>query len=399
MTTDEGLDADALRRWRLILGADAEDPSQADGRSDAPGRYPRLSPEDKRRDAAMEYLYRREHLAREQSGDGDDEAMPWRGGRSTPDPQAVRWLGEVRQLFPRSAAEVLQRDALARYGMQELLADPEVLAQATPSIELVVALMAVRTSLPPQVLAQARRLVVRVVSDLQARLSQRVRAALSPRRRRAAGRGRAQLSNLDWQRTLRHNLRHYQLEQQQLVLERLFFHEREALRLRWDLWLLVDQSGSMHESVIHSAVMASIFARVRALQTHLLLFSDEVADVSGQLSEPEALLMGAQLGGGTRIGAALAHAAGRITAPRRSVVVLISDLYEGYDEDHVLRETARLIGSGVRVLVLPALDRRAEPDYDRDLAVRLRQLGADVAVMTPDHLADWMAETMKGHGA
>jgi Mg-chelatase subunit ChlD len=308
----------------------------------------------------------------------------------------VHWLGEVRDLFPRSAVETLQRDALSRYGLHGLLSDPEVLAEATPSIELVAALMAVRTSLPPEVLAEARRLVARVVADLQARLSSRVHSALGRRRRRRSSRGQGQMSDLDWPRTLRHNLRHYQSEEQVLVLERLFFRENEAQRLTWDLWLVVDQSGSMHESVIHSAVMGSIFARVRALRTHVLLFSDAVADVTGQLHAPEELLLGAQLGGGTNIGAALAHGAGQLAAPRRSVIVLITDLYEGHDEARVMAETERLVASGARVLVLAALDRRAHPDYDRDLAAQLVARGAQVAAMTPDHLVDWLARAMQG---
>jgi Mg-chelatase subunit ChlD len=204
------------------------------------------------------------------------------------------------------------------------------------------------------------------------------------------------MADLDWPRTLRHNLRHYQSEEQVLVLERLFFRENEAQRLAWELWLVVDQSGSMYESVIHSAVMGSIFARVRALRTHVLLFSDQVADVTSQLHSPEELLLGAQLGGGTNIGAALAHAAGQLAAPRRSVVVLITDLHEGHDEARVIAETERLIASGVRVLVLAALDRRAHPDYDRDLAAQLVERGAQVGAMTPDHLVDWLARAMQG---
>ncbi|CAB5669875.1 Uncharacterized protein conserved in bacteria [Delftia tsuruhatensis] len=391
---EPGLDAATRRRWRLILGPDA-------ARTLA-GAHP-LDAADARRDAALDYLYQREHRLREQPGAQDTDAwesmgaaVERRGAAGAPEPQAVRWLGEVRKLFPRSAAETLQRDALSRYGLQELLADPQVLAQATPSIELVAALMAVRAGLPPQVLAEARRLVARVVSQLEARLSSRVQSAFGRRRLRRSGRGPGQMSDLDWPRTLRHNLRHYQSEEQSLVLERLFFRENEARRLAWNLWLVVDQSGSMYESVIHSAVMGSIFARVRALRTQVLLFSDQVADVTGQLHAPEELLLGAQLGGGTNIGEALAHVADRLVAPRRSAVVLITDLYEGHDEARVLTQAERLVGSGARVLVLAALDRRAHPDYDRDLAAQLVERGAQVAAMTPDHLVDWLARAMQG---
>jgi Mg-chelatase subunit ChlD len=390
---EQAIDAATLRRWRLILGPEAAQPLAA--------AQP-LDDADARRDAALDYLYQREHRLREQANTSGTNAWQGGGGQSArqggsgvPEPQAVHWLGEVRDLFPRSAVETLQRDALSRYGLHGLLSDPEVLAEATPSIELVAALMAVRTSLPPEVLAEARRLVARVVADLQARLSSRVHSALGRRRRRSS-RGQGQMSDLDWPRTLRHNLRHYQSEEQVLVLERLFFRENEAQRLTWDLWLVVDQSGSMHESVIHSAVMGSIFARVRALRTHVLLFSDAVADVTGQLHAPEELLLGAQLGGGTNIGAALAHVAGQLAAPRRSVIVLITDLYEGHDEARVMAETERLVASGARVLVLAALDRRANPDYDRDLAAQLVARGAQVAAMAPDHLVDWLARAMQG---
>lgn len=428
------------RRWRLILGADADATLSGAGR---------LSPDDQRRDDALDYLYRREYLARQlgahgetdtehdllaqfeawlrggeadaeddredgpDRGDGkgrgderdeSDESedrgeakhLPHarRGGVDKPMPEAVRWLGEVRQLFPGTAAEILQRDALSRYGLNDVFADPQVLAELPPSLEIVATLMSIRASLPPAVHAAAQRLIARVVAQLEARLAPRIRAAFSPRRLRRGGRGRPRLSDLDWPRTLRHNLRHYQPAEQTLVLERLFFHAREARRLPWELWLVVDQSGSMYESVIHSAVMGSIFARVKALQTRLLLFSDEVVDASSQLHAPEALLMGAQLGGGTDIGGALQYVAGRLATPHRAVVVLISDLYEGRDEGKVLQETTRLVASGARVLALAALDRHAHPDYDRDLAARMVAHGAEVAAMTPDHLVDWLASAL-----
>lgn len=378
-------DSIVRRRWRLILGAEAE--AALGGEQGGAGV---LDDGDQRRDAALEYLYGREFERREGGEDAE------RGGIGRPDPGAVRWLGEVRKLFPRSAAEVLQRDALDRYRMSSLLADPQVLAQATPSIELVQTLMAVRERLPAAVHAEALRLIRRVVEQLEEKLAPRLRAAFAPKRRRHGRGGRPRLADLDWARTLRHNLPHYQPESEELVLERLFFHPREERRLPWHLWLLVDQSGSMSESVIHSAVMAGIFARLSAVRTRLLLFADEVVDASSQLQAPERLLMGAQIGGGTNIGAALAAALAQVEVPRRSVVVLISDLYEGHDARRVLSEAARLVGSGVSVLALAALDRRGNPDYDRAMAEQLVARGVQVAAMTPDHLVDWLATTMQG---
>lgn len=385
--SDPMLDAATRRRWRLILGGESAAALGADA----------LAERDRRRDAALEFLYDREFAGR----DHGDAESGHDGGVGRPDPAAVRWLGEVRTLFPRSAAELLQRDALERYRMHGLLADPEVLARATPGIELVQTLMALRASLPPAVHAEALRLIRRVVAQLEERLAPRLRAAFAPRRQRHGRGGRPRLADLDWARTLRHNLRHYRhadagAEDGGLVLERLFFRPREQRRLPWHLWLLVDQSGSMSEAVIHSAVMAGIFARLSAVRTRLLLFADEVADATSQLHAPEHLLLGAQIGGGTNIGAALGCVRAALEAPRRSVVVLISDLYEGHDSARVLHEAARLVGSGVTVLALAALDRRAHPDYDRALAEQLVARGVQVAAMTPDRLVDWLADAMQG---
>ena len=376
--TDFIADAETLRRWRLILGAEAEPALTPEG----------LADQDRRRDSALGFLYEREHEAHEEL------STRRQGGQGAPRPTPVRWLGEVRRLFPRSAAEVLQRDALDRYQLHALLSDPAVLARATPSLELVQTLLLVRAALPPAALSEARRIIGRVVEELEARLSPRLQAVFAAHRRRLGNGGRPRLADLNWSRTLRHNLRNYQPASGELVLERLFFYPRQERRLPWHLHVLVDQSGSMAEAVIHSAVIAAIFARLRALRTRLALFSDEVVDLSAQLHDPVQLLLGAQLGGGTNIGAALADVRLRLEEPRRTVVVLISDLYEGYSPDRALTEAAHLCGAGVRLLALTALDRRSNPDYDREFAQKLRQLGAEVAALTPDRLADWLAKAV-----
>lgn len=369
-------DADTLRRWRLVLGAAA-----ADGLGGA-----QLDPTDRQRDQALGYLYDREQ---------DGQPRERSGGRGQAAPEAVQWLDKVRKLFPRTAAEVLQRDALERYQLHGLLTDPAVLDTVAPSMDLVRILLGLRHMLPPAVLAKAQEIVAKVVAELEARLAPRAASAFAPRRLHHGRGGRPRLSDLDWPHTMRHNLRHYQPDTGELVLERLFFRRRQEQRLPWHLWILVDQSGSMSESVIHSAVMASIFARLRSVRTRLLLFADDVTDASGQLHAPEKLLMSVQIGGGTNIGAALACARAQIEVPRRSVVVLISDLYEGASRAPLLRETATLTRSGVTTLVLAALDRQAEPDYDRETAQQMLACGAEVAAMTPDALIDWLATRMR----
>ncbi|NHZ43815.1 VWA domain-containing protein [Massilia aquatica] len=374
--SERALDADTLRRWRLVLGAAAEDGL----------RGTLLDATDNQRDQALGFLY-----DREQDADPHDRS----GGTGIADPAAVRWLGKVRTLFPQTAAEVLQRDALERYQLHGLLTDPAVLDAVAPSMDLVRILLGLRHMLPAPVLAKAQEIVATVVAELEARLAPRALNAFAARRQHHARGGKPRLSDLDWPHTMRHNLRHYQPATGELVLERLFFKRRHEQRLPWHLWVVVDQSGSMSESVIHSAVMASIFARLRAVRTRMLLFADDVTDASSQLHAPEKLLMSVQIGGGTNIGAALACARGQIDTPRRSVVVLISDLYEGGTRAPLLRETAALTRSGVTVLVLAALDRQAEPDYDRETARLMLACGAEAAAMTPDTLIDWLAKRMR----
>lgn len=363
------LDKETLRRWRLILGAES-------AMSDAT-----LSAQDQSRDDTLEFLYRHEQSDQDRSG-----------GRSRPNPSAVTWLGKVRTLFPRSAAETLQQDALKRYKMYDLLSDPHVLGQLEPNLELVQILLSLHQTLPDNVRQQAKQIIAKTVAELEQRLQLRVRALFNRRRSRSWQTGRPRLADIDLQRTLRHNLQHQQLDTEGLILERIFFRARTASHLPWHIWILVDQSGSMSESVIHSAVMASIFGRLRSISAHLVLFSDQVTDASALLHSPEDILLSTQLGGGTNIGEALAYARQHLEIPARTAVILISDLFEGYSEDRVLSEVTALKSSGATILALAALDLQADPYYDRNLAQQLQNCGAQVGAMTPDNLVEWLAQ-------
>ena len=150
----------------------------------------------------------------------------------------------------------------------------------------------------------------------------------------------------------------------------------------------------MLNSVVHAAIIASIFAEVSEISTHLLAFDTSVVDLSEDLTDPVSTLMGVQLGGGTNIGLAVAAAEALVTHPRRTLLVLVSDLYEGADPDLLVARVNRLTEAGVRVLVLAALDEAAQPAYDRALGGRLVALGAEVAALTPSALVAWVAEVI-----
>jgi uncharacterized protein with von Willebrand factor type A (vWA) domain len=161
---------------------------------------------------------------------------------------------------------------------------------------------------------------------------------------------------------------------------------------KWQVIILVDESGSMVDSVIHAAVTAAIFFGIKTLRTHLCLFDTTVVDVTDQCQDPVESIMKVQLGGGTDIGGALAYAAGLVDNPRRTIVVLITDFYEGAPVERLLAVVKSLVESGVTLLGLAALDQRAEPNYDRATAESFVALGAHVAAMTPGELAQWVAQ-------
>ena len=369
-------DEQTLTRWRLVLG------EPADACAD-------LSDVDRARDAAIDWLY------------GTDPDRERRGvrrsggrGRSTVDP--VTWLDEITTLFPRETVERLQRDAIERFEIIDILTDPAALQRAEPSRALLRAVLRTKHLMNPDVLTAARRIVEQVVSELLERLRPELRASFhgttSPRRART---GRA--ADFDWRSTIARNLRHFDPATGVLPIQRPVFGERTTRHLQsWQVVLLVDQSGSMVDSVIHAAVTAACMWSLPGVRPHLVAFDTAVVDLTDDVTDPVELLMRVQLGGGTDIARAVAHGATLVTEPRRSIVVLISDLYEGGSVYTLLRTVKDLVAQGTVVLVLPALDADAAPAYDRELAQRLVDLGAQVGAMTPSHLALFVAECLAG---
>ncbi|GBC60565.1 VWA domain-containing protein [Desulfonema ishimotonii] len=381
---------EALRRWRLILGPYGDD-ALADAAGAGQGKKGALlNGEDVRRDRVLHYLYGREYKDRQADADGRE------GGAGASRMSVPHWLGQVRRLFPRSTVETLQRHALERYEMTALLTDPEVLEKATPSVELVRTLISFRSLLPPASMTAARKVIRAVVRELEEKLARKVRNAIQGPRCRHRHGGRPGIHNLDWKTTIRRNIRHFQPSEGTLVPEHLYFFQRSKRRLPWDIFILVDQSGSMLDSVIHSAVLAAIFYGLSSLRARLILFDTQVVDLTDRVDDPVEVLLGVQLGGGTDIGSALEYASGLVRNPGRTIVVLISDFYEGGRPGHMEAVVRRLSDAGVTLLGLAALDDRAEPDYNRHAAQQLADIGMEIGAMTPDRLAEWVGNVMAG---
>ncbi|GFE89430.1 VWA domain-containing protein [Steroidobacter agaridevorans] len=367
----------AVERWRLLLGEAAEGSLQTgSGNGPAYGM-----------DRALAWLYGRE---------GSGDTLDRHGGDAPSQLSVPEWINEIHELFPKEAIERLERDAIERYGIDEVVTNPEVLERATPNPALLEAVLRTKHLMNPQVLALARQLVAKVVKELIEKLAKQVQRSFSGSRRRQQLSRQGSWNQFAARETLRRNLKNYDTERRRLIIERPMFYVNHRRTLEpWQILLLVDQSGSMVSSVIHSAVTAACLSGLPGIRTHLIAFDTEIVDLSAQVDDAVEVLMNVQLGGGTDIGKAVGYAADRIEAPRRAIVVIISDFYEG-GSPHVLIDTVRsLRAQGTIVLGLAALDDKADAAYDRELAGKLVELGAHVGAMTPGQLAAWIAEKLK----
>ncbi|WP_027346096.1 VWA domain-containing protein [Hamadaea tsunoensis] len=361
-----------LRRWRLVLGGDSDGTGQ------------KLEGRDAGMDAALAALYK-----------GQDSGTSRRAGLGASAPSVARWLGDIREYFPSSVVQVMQADAIERLDLTRLLVEPEMLEAVEPDVHLVGTLLSLNRVLPEKARSTARAVVAKVVAELEKRIAQRTRAAVTGALNRAARINRPRHREIDWNRTIRVNLKHYQAEQRTIIPERLVGYGRHAQAVQRDVVLCIDQSGSMAASVVYSGVFGAVLASMRSLRTSLVVFDTAVVDLTDQLHDPVEVLFGTQLGGGTDINRAIAYCQGLITKPRDSIFILISDLYEGGVREEMLRRVAAMTAAGVQVIVLLALSDEGRPSYDHENAAALAALGVPAFACTPDAFPDLMAAAIE----
>ena len=373
-------EAERMRRWRLVLGG-----------GDADGTGTGLSGDDVRIDAAMGAVY-------------DQESQPRRAGRESgragglgkSAPRVARWLGDIRTYFPTPVVQVMQRDAIDRLDLKQLLLEPELLESIEPDLHLVTTLVELNHLLPDETRATARQVIASVLADLERRLTDRTRAAVHGALARANRTRRPRAGDVDWGRTVHANLRHYQPDYRTVIPERLVGFGRRQRSLAKDVVIAVDQSGSMADSVVYASLFGAVLAQLPALRTQLIAFDTSVTDLTPVLHDPVDVLFGVQLGGGTDIAEALGYCRRLITRPNETVLVLISDLFEGGNADLMRARVARMVQSGVRVLCLLALSDEGAPVHDQQAAADLAALGATVMSCTPDRFPDVLAEALEG---
>lgn len=373
-------DLDILTKWRLILGG-----GPADG-TDAP-----LSPDLSQLDEALRALY--EYDPREGFEYGDKERT---GGGEGSRPGVSRWLGDIRRYFPASVVEVLQNDAMKHPTLkQKMIFEPEILEQAVPDVALVATLMELGKLIPSKTKATARKVIEKVIAELLKKLEQKTIAAVSGALDKSQRRRRPKHNEINWGATILKNLKHYQPEHNTIIPETMIGYGRKSNQSLKDIILCLDQSGSMGQSVVYSGIFGSVMASLPNVKTKMVVFDTEVADLTEDLQDPVDLLFGVQLGGGTDINKALGYCQGLVSAPSDTILVLITDLYEGGNIEQMLQRSQELVESGVTVICLLALDDKGSPSYDKNIAAKYAELGIPVFACTPDMFPDLMAAAIK----
>jgi len=370
-----------LRRWRLVLGGEAEGSRGGAGNGEGEGIGIFLDGDDLGMDGVLEALY-----------DADKSNV----GMGSSAPKVNRWLGDIRKYFPSPVVRVMQKDAFERLNLTQMLLEPEMLEQVDPDVHLVTTLLSLNKVIPEKTKDTARKVVRKVVEELERRLAHQTVQAVKGGLNRAIRNYRPRANEIDWDRTIRANLKNYLPERRTIIAERLVGHGRKSKRssLR-DIVLCVDQSGSMATSVVYSGIFGAVLASMHAITTHMVVYDTAVADLTSDLQDPVDLLFGTQLGGGNDTPRALAYCQQIITRSNETILVLISDLYEGALSEQMLHRAAELVDSGVQMICLLALDDRGAPSFDHQNAAKMALLGIPVFACTPDLFPDMMAAAIQ----
>jgi Mg-chelatase subunit ChlD len=356
-----------LERWRLILGQKADTEQEVT-----------LTAEQKGMDAVLEALYDAQR----------------QGSLGASSPNVNRWLGDIRRYFPKPVVQIMQRDALERLGLTQLLLEPELLASVEPDVHLVGTLLSLNKALPDKTRETARRVVKKVVEDLEKKLRNPLREAVQSALNRTVRNRRPRANEIDWRRTIYQNLKHYQPDLQTIIPEHLAGYGRKGQALRHVI-LLLDQSGSMAGSVVYAGILGSVLASVRSVRTNIVAFDTAVVDLTEHQHDPVELLFATQLGGGTDIAKALGYAETLVRTPQDTILVLISDLFEGGDRAEMFKKAASLRRSGAMVVALLALSDEGTPAYDHDNAAVFAALDIPAFACTPALFADLMAAAIQ----
>lgn len=373
------MDDEKLKRWRLILGRDSQQRfnDYSNGNLNLGNEYMIM-------DEALSQIY--------------DETNEGKGaGLGVSSPKIAKWLGDIRTFFPEDVVSVIQADAIEKKGLRQLLFEPEVLKSVKPDINMVASLMSLGRKIPEKSKETARMLVNEVVQDIKKRLENDIRQAVTGALNKREHSPIPNVASIDWKYTINKNLKNYNSEYKKIIPERFYFFSRAKRSNDWTIILDIDQSGSMAESVIYASIIGSIFASIPALNTRVVAFDTSVVDLTEEChNDPVEMLFGVQLGGGTDINKSLGYCKEFITEPKKTIFILVSDLYEGGNQAGMLRKIEEMHDAGVKVMCLLALSDSGTPSYDEGCARKISKMGVPCFGCSPDRLAELVERCLKG---
>ena len=372
---------DRLRRWRLILG------SEAQKRMEGMGDGPDLSQEDLMMDTALDAIYNRDM----KFGFGGG------AGKGASSPQISRWLGDVRTLFDKDIVKIIQSDAMERCGLKQLIFEPELLENIEPDMHMASMILTLKDQIPKQSKENAREFIRKIVEQINALLETDLKRAVTASINRKLHSPIPSASALDFQTTIRKGIKDYNTKLKKIIPQKYYFFERSATTAanKYTVILDIDQSGSMGESVIYSSIMSCILASMSAIKTKVVAFDTNIVDLSEKCEDPIDLLFGFTLGGGTDIEKSIKYCTKYIENPKKTIFFLISDLEEGGNRAGLLRRLTQMKEDGVIVICLLAISDSGKPYYDANMAQRIANNGIPCFAAAPQTLPRLLEKAMK----
>lgn len=290
-------------------------------------------------------------------------------GRPTPD---------LSRLVPEIGPELgaIEADLVKRMHLREVLADPQLASQLTPSMSLIEQLLWDKDNLSGVALANAKALIRRYIDEVAQVLRTQVEKATVGEIDRSVPPKRV-FRNLDLDRTIWKNLTNWDPEEERLYVDRLYYRHTSRKTTPQRLIVVVDQSGSMVDSMVNCTILASIFAGLPKVNVHLIAYDTQALDLTPWAHDPFETLLRTKLGGGTDGTVAMQLVQPKIAEPRNTVVVWISDFYE-WRSHELFESMAALHRSGTRFIPVGSVTSSGRGSVNPWFRERFKDLGTPV---------------------
>lgn len=374
----ESTDYKNLNRWRLILGSFANDNINIDS------AYSET-------DEALDFLYGR--VYGENAGYADFDNVK-EGGKEASKLTVPVWVSRIKKLFPKKTVEIMQSHALEKYNMTEMLTDENILKEMEPNMDLLKNILAFKDMMDGKVKKLAYSIVKKVVEDIKKKMESDIKKVFYGKKMPNSYSNNKIFKNLDIKKTIRNNLKNYNTEYKIIFMDKLYFNQNIKKYNPWHIIILIDESTSMFDSIIYTIIMASIFANLPYLSVKIVIFDTAIVDLSDYVKDPIDILFKVQLGGGTDIVKALEYSRKITVNSDKTIVLLISDLYDGNDYKYMYKSAGDIIESGSKLFILTALDYNSNASYDKNAAQKFAKIGAKVAALTPNELSNWISSVI-----